>query len=123
MSRAEFTKPTKREALKRSGGKCEGSGPRYGLPAGQRCNCDLAHGVIFDHDDPDANSKDNSVGNCRCICPGCNKFKTGKIDIPMIAKTTRQSDKALGIKKRSSFQTNRDGRFKKKMNGQVERRQ
>lgn len=97
MSRNEFTKPTKRAALKRSGDLCEASGPRYGLPVGQRCNAPLSKGVIYDHDDPDANSKDNSLENCRCICPGCNRFKTDKIDIPMIAKTQRQQDKDNGI--------------------------
>ena len=119
MARNEFSKPTKREALKRSGGKCEASGPRYGLPEGQRCNGELSKGVIFDHDDPDANSKDNSLDNCRCICLSCNRFKTFKTDIPMIAKTVRQSDKDSGIRKRSTFACSRDSRWKKKMNGSV----
>ena len=98
MTRAEFGKPVKREALKRSHGLCEASGPRYGLPDGQRCNASLSKGLIFDHDDPDANSKDNSLENCRCICLVCNKFKTCKTDIPAIAKTLRQQDKHHGIK-------------------------
>jgi hypothetical protein len=98
MSRAEFTKPTKRAAYERSGGLCEASGPRYGLELGQRCNAPLSKGVIYDHDDPDANSKDNGLDNCRCICGVCNKFKTFRTDIPMIAKTVRQQDKHLDIK-------------------------
>lgn len=98
MNRVEFTKPTKRAALKRSGGLCEASGPRYGLPEGRRCNATLSKGIIFDHDDPDANSHDNSLDNCRCICPACNRYKTDKVDIPMIAKTVRQRDKHDGIK-------------------------
>ena len=69
MSRREFTKPTKREALRRSGGKCEAVGTWYGLPAGQRCGRDLAYGVEFDHIDFDANSKDNSLENCAAVCP------------------------------------------------------
>jgi hypothetical protein len=32
MRTAEFSKQTKRDALKRSGNRCEASGPRYGLP-------------------------------------------------------------------------------------------
>lgn len=95
--RNEFTKPTKRAALKRSGGLCEASGPRYGLPPGKRCEATLSKGVIFDHDDPDANSKDNSLENCRAICLICNRYKTDKTDIPAIAKTLRQQDKANGI--------------------------
>lgn len=97
MSRAEFSKPTKRAAFARSEGRCEASGVRYGLEPGQRCDMPLDRGVIYDHDDPDANSKNNSLENCRCICPGCNRFKTGKTDIPAIAKTVRQRDKNIGI--------------------------
>lgn len=100
---AEFSKQTKRDALARSGHKCEGSGARYGLPDGQRCNADLAYGVIYDHDDPEANSKNNSLENCRCICPGCNRFKTDQVDIPAIAKTLRIQDKNNGIRKASSW--------------------
>lgn len=101
--RAEFSKPTKREALKRSGGLCEASGPRYGLDPGRRCNATLAKGLIFDHDDPDANSKDASLDNCRCICLICNRFKTDKTDIPMIAKTVRMRDKNDGVAKPKGF--------------------
>lgn len=125
MSRsADFSKPVKRDALKRSGGKCEGSGSRYGLPDGQRCNSGLAYGVIFDHDNPEANSKDASLDNCRCICPRCNKFKTGATDIPMIAKTVRQGDKNAGIRSTSSrpMPCGRNSPFKKTMSGEVVRR-
>lgn len=119
---AEFDKPTKRAALKRSGNRCEGSGPRYGLPEGKRCNNDLAYGVIYDHDDPEANSKNASLENCRCICPKCNRFKTNEIDIPTIAKTVRQQDKNNGIRKSSSMPCGRRSPFKKKMSGEIVRR-
>lgn len=99
MARAEFTKPTKRAALKRSGGKCEAEGYFYAhLEPGQRCNIPLAQGVQFDHIDLDANSRDNSLKNCAAICPSCHKLKTAKRDIPLAAKTLRQQDKNLGIK-------------------------
>jgi len=110
--RSEFSKQTKRDAYDRSLGFCEGSGQRYGLPIGKRCNASLSRGIIYDHDNPDANSKDNSLGNCRCICLACNKFKTGKIDIPMIAKTQRQQDKARGITKAKP-----KSRWKRKLDG------
>lgn len=97
MSRVEFTKPTKRLALKRSGMKCEATGAIYGLPPGQRCNAPLALGVRFEHVDPDANSKDNSLENCDCVCPKCWRWKTDHYDKPLIAKTNRQRDKHLGI--------------------------
>jgi hypothetical protein len=98
MSRREFTKVTKREALKRSGGICEAVGGWYGLGEGERCNTLLSKGVEFDHIDLDANSKDNSLENCAAVCIPCHKFKTAYHDIPTAAKTVRQQDQHLGIK-------------------------
>ncbi len=102
-NRREFTKETKRQALKRSEGKCEAVGPMYGLEPGQRCNAPLAYGVEFDHIVMDANSHDNSLENCAAACIRCNRWKTAKHDIPMAAKTVRMQDKHLGIRKRSTF--------------------
>ncbi len=54
----------------------------------------------------------------------CARLKT-KRDTALIAKAKRIRAKHLGIKTRktrSSFQTNRDGPFRKKLNGTVERR-
>lgn len=98
MTRANFTKPVKREALKRSGGLCEATGGWYGLEPGKRCNAPLSYGVEFDHIILDANSKDNSLDNCAAVCIACHKHKTAKIDVPTAAKTVRQRDKALGIR-------------------------
>lgn len=100
MSRREFSRKTKRQAWDRSGGRCEAVGAIYGLPAGLRCIADLMRtGVNYDHVDPDANSKDNSLDNCAAVCPPCHKWKSGKRDVPMIAKTVRQQDAARGIKR------------------------
>lgn len=98
-NRREFTKKTQREALKRSGMKCEAEGAMYGLEAGKRCDADLAYGVEFDHIVLDANSKDNSLENCAAVCIKCHRWKTAKHDIPMAAKTVRMEDRAKGIKK------------------------
>lgn len=121
MSRNEFSKPTKREALKRSGGLCEATGALYGLQRGQRCNAPLSFGVEFDHIDPDANSKDNSLENCCACCPRCHRWKTSNVDQPRIAKTVRQSDKWNGIKRRKGppMAGARDSRFKRRMDGSV----
>lgn len=97
MSRANFTKPTKRAALKRSGMECEAIGAWYGLAAGRRCNAPLSKGVQFDHIVLDANSKDNSLENCASVCVKCHDFKTRSHDTPTAAKTVRQQDAALGI--------------------------
>lgn len=118
MSRAEFTKPTKRESLKRAQGQCEASGAMYGLEPDTRCTASLGHGIEFDHIIMDANSKDNSLENCAAVCIPCHEYKTRKHDIPMAAKTVRQRDKHLGITK-----TKRPwSQFRKLMNGQVVRR-
>lgn len=97
--RREFTKATRREALTRSGGLCEATGPWYGHEPGHRCNANLAYGIAFDHIDLDANSKDNSLSNCAAVCIRCHGYKTAKRDIPLAAKTLRQRDKHLGIRK------------------------
>lgn len=100
MSRAEFTKATKREALKRSGKLCEAVGTPYGRDPGQRCGLPLSFGVEFDHVILEANSHDNSLENCAAVCIPCHKFKTTKHDTPTAAKTLRQQDKNNGIKGR-----------------------
>lgn len=101
--RAEFSKQTKREALKRSGLFCEAVGPMYGLSAVQRCNAPLGYGVEFDHIVLDANSKDNSLENCAAVCIKCHRWKSAHHDTPMAAKTVRMRDKASGIRKAPSF--------------------
>ena len=101
-TRREFTKKTQREALKRSGMKCEAVGAMYGLEAGKRCDADLAYGVEFDHIVLDANSKDNSLDNCAAVCIKCHRWKTANHDIPMAAKTVRQQDRALGVKTKTA---------------------
>lgn len=98
MARAEFSKVTKREALKRSGGLCEAVGTLYGLEPGQRCNMPLSYGVEFDHVIQESNSHDNSLKNCAACCIKCNQFKAHKHDTPRAAKTLRQQDKNNGIK-------------------------
>lgn len=103
MARAEFSKPTKREAHARSGGLCEATGEWYGLEPGQRCNMPLTRGVEYDHIILDANSHDNSLENCAAVCIPCHRYKTTKHDTPLAAKTLRQSDRAIGIKDRSTF--------------------
>ncbi len=99
MSRAEFSKETKRAALKRSGKRCEASGVMYGLPPDHRCSADLSFGVEFDHIIADGISSDNSLENCACVCIKCHRYKSSKHDVPKIAKMKRQRDKNNGIAK------------------------
>ncbi len=124
MSRAEFSAQTKRDAWDRAGGICEAVGEMYGLPDEIRCMWDLNLGVHYDHDDPDANSKDNSLENCRCLCRPHHLFKTSNRDRPLIAKTNHQQDMARGIKPRGHrpMAGSRDSQWKRRMDGTVERR-
>lgn len=97
--RHEFSKPTKREALKRSGGFCEAVGKAYGLPSGHRCNAPLSHGVEFDHYPVPATERDSDgLENCVACCKTCHAHKTRTLDIPIQAKTKRVSDKHNGIR-------------------------
>lgn len=98
MARNEFTAKTRKAALKRSIGICEAVGDWYGLPASQRCANLLSYGVEYDHLILDANSKDNSLENCRAVCPKCHDHKTRTRDIPTAAKTVAQS--LMGMKTR-----------------------
>lgn len=98
MARKEFTKPVKRDALKRSAGLCEASGTLYGLDNGKRCNAPLAGGVEFDHIVRACDGGDNSLENCAAVCKRCHGHKTAAFDTPQAAKTKRMSDKSAGIK-------------------------
>jgi 5-methylcytosine-specific restriction endonuclease McrA len=96
--RRTFTKAIMREALARSGGKCEAVGVWYGLPSGQRCNADLSKGVQYDHVVRFADGGESDLTNCAAVCIACHKHKTAKVDTPGAAKTKRMSDKARGIR-------------------------
>lgn len=101
--RREFATKTRKEALKRSGKVCEAVGPWYGLPDGQRCRADLSLGVEYDHYILDANSKDNSLENCKAVCPKCHHWKTRNRDTPTAAKTVRQQLMGMKTKPKSGF--------------------
>ncbi len=116
--RREFAKPTKRAALKRSGGLCEAASPMYGITNGQRCSAPLAYGVEFDHIILDANSKDNSLENCAAVCVRCHGWKTRNHDTPKAAKTVRQQDKNDGIRGcRNPVPGSKASRWRKPFNG------
>lgn len=123
MSRVEFSAKTKREALRRSGGFCEAVGSWYGLPDGQRCNASFKiRGLAFDHVILEANSHDNSLENAKAVCLSCHRFKTTQRDIPLAAKTLRQQDKTVGLRRKSTFPGSRDSAWKKRLDGTVVRR-
>lgn len=104
MTRHEFSKTTKREALKRSQGLCEATGTVYGLEAGQRCNAPLSYGVEFDHYPVQATEPgSDGIENCVAACRTCHGIKTRTFDIPTQAKSKRVRDKHLGIRPPSKW--------------------
>ena len=119
--RSEFSKPTKRDALKRAKGLCEAKGSIYGFKGGQRCNAPLSYGVEFDHYPIRAvDGGGNGLENCVAVCIRCHRWKTHKIDLPQIAKSKRVADKFNGIARtRSDFPTARDGRYKRRLDGRT----
>lgn len=123
--RYEFSKQVKREALARSGGRCEGIGEVYGLPPGQRCNAPLSHGVEFDHYPvPATEIASDTLDNCMAVCRTCHGRKTRTFDIPIQAKTKRVSDKHLGItRSKHPIPGSRNTPWKRKMSGQTVRRE
>jgi 5-methylcytosine-specific restriction protein A len=109
--RQEFSAKVKAAAALRANGSCEG------------CSRRLYEGDFnYDHRIPDGLDGEPTLENCQVLCRSCHVVKTSKEDVPRIAKAKRNYRKAHGIKKRSSFQTNRDGPFRKRMDGTVERR-
>jgi hypothetical protein len=101
--RREFGSKVRKLALKRSGLVCEAVGAWYGLPEGQRCTRNLGEGVEYDHLILDANSKDNSLDNCRAVCPKCHAWKTANRDTPTAAKTVRQQLMGMNTKPKAKI--------------------
>ena len=87
MSRREFSKQVKRDALRRSAGKCES----------EKCGALFGVKFHFDHDIADGLGGEPTLENCKVLCHVCHAEKTAKHDIPLIAKTKRISDKHNGI--------------------------
>lgn len=99
--RYEFTKKTKQEALRRSGGICEAVGMVYGLPAGVRCETSLGMGFEADHYPLPAHVEgSNTVENCQAVCPVHHRFKTRTFDIPAEAKMKRVQRKHGPVEER-----------------------
>src|SRR5262245_63579649 len=79
--RLEFSKQTKREAWLRADGHCEGCGQKFG-----------ERRPDYDHQIPAAFGGDNSLGNCKCLCPKCHRAKTSFDDMPAIRSEEHTSE-------------------------------
>jgi 5-methylcytosine-specific restriction endonuclease McrA len=101
--RKEFSARTKRLALERANGFCEGwisiDPGGCAPPVYVRCNRPLGDtGFDYDHFNPDWFSKDKELSNCQILCFVCHDAKT-KRDIKAIAKTKRIIKKRTNGKK------------------------
>jgi 5-methylcytosine-specific restriction protein A len=86
MSRKEFSATTKKAALKRAKGHCEG------------CAQPLRDGHFhFDHDQPDGLSGQPTLENCRVLCLPCHKAKTRE-DVARMTKADNQRKSHQGLK-------------------------
>lgn len=96
--------------FERHGGVCHASNRKI-LP-GERWECDHVTALI--------NGGENRENNLAPILASKHTEKTAK-DVAEKAKVARIAKKHLGISKpkRSGFQTNRNGKYKMKMNGRV----
>lgn len=106
----------KRRILKR---QCNADG----VPVCPDCGTEIRPDVTpeFDHALPLADHGTHSEDNLRAIHPKCHKLKTAR-EAHRRAEERSQFDAMYGLKNRPArggFQTNRNGKFKKKMNGQV----
>lgn len=108
--RREFSSKTKLLAFNRCGGRCEGKDCDALLRPG-RWECD--------HIIPCEFGGDNSIENAQCLCEPCHTSKTGKQDIPAIAKSNRIQRREAGIRKPSTFACGRNSKWKKRIDGSV----
>lgn len=120
--RVEIPKPVKLAVFKRAGGPeritCEGE---CGLPLG---------GKRFEYHHVFAEWMQNATraereaitpDDVKLLCIPCHAAISAK-DTTARAHGKRIIEKAARVKTKSSFPTNRNGRWKKKMDGSVERR-
>ena len=114
-TRLEFSKKTKALAALRCEGKCEECGDK--LVSGQ---------AEYDHIVADGLYGTNELSNCMVLCVPCHKKKThGKEgDRQKIRKADRVRAKHTGERQKSKavLAGTRRSKWKRKLNGKVERR-
>ena len=111
-TRTEFSKKTKLQRFQIANGMCE------------ECGTKLRPGKIeYDHYLPCVFGGDGSLDNCRVLCSACHRHKTGKKDVPEIAKSNRIRAKHVGARvSRRPMPGSRRSLYKKKFDGTVVRR-
>lgn len=110
--RTEFSAKVKVEAFKRAGKRCE------------QCTAPLFPGNIeYDHRLPDQLGGSATLDNCVVLCRACHRIKTGKSDVPAIAKAKRREREAINARPPSKrpLPGSRASGIRKRMSGAVER--
>ena len=113
MSRKRFSKRALTKLLESFGTKC------------RMCQCEIngTSGLEWDHRIPLAIGGDDELDNLEPLCIRCHRLKT-KGDVATIAKAVRVQQKNLGIgESRTPMPFGRKSPFKKKMNGEIVRRE
>lgn len=88
----------------KAGGKCAACGMKV-LPA------------EYDHIEPLIAGGENREQNIQLLCRPCHQAKTAD-DVAEKSAVATKAKKHIGIKKRSSFQNGRDGRWKTRLTSQ-----
>lgn len=91
LARLEFSEKTKRAAYALRGGMCPGL-----VEINTTCGAPLAEDCEYDHIKRCEIEPDNSLENCRPICPPCHKIKTNRD-----AKCAKKGRKIRGETKKS----------------------
>jgi hypothetical protein len=116
MSRDEFPVSVRKAAYARAGGICEcGCGQPFTDHPKERPH--------YDHDLPDFLGGVNDLENCKVLRVCCHQVKTYGKDMGMIKKVRRgQKDRANLKAIKAAIPGSRGSKFKKKINGEVVRR-
>ena len=107
MTRAEFPRQVRRDAFLRAEGRCELCGCKQALEYHHRVEAYLGGEATLE--------------NCVVLCRSCHALATGERR-PEIDKVRRIADKRIGIRKKATMPGSRGSRWKKRMDGTVERR-
>ena len=112
---SEFSPRTKLNEWRAAGGCCRDCGRK--LYAADRKE--------FDHDKPVWDHGTNDQSNCRLRCGWCHDEKTHRVEAPQRAERDRHQKRAAGAKapSRNPLPGGRKSGWKKKINGEVVRRE
>jgi 5-methylcytosine-specific restriction enzyme A len=108
--RREFSRTTKLAAWDRCKGFCES------------CHQKIIGVAEYDHATPCALEGEPTLDNCVVLCARCHRIKTSRLDVPAIAKGKRIEKKRAGIKSGRPWACSRKGKWKKRLDGTVVRR-